>query len=93
MPKARRSSYTMAFRIKVIAEAEAVKNSLEIARYYGLSESMARRWRRDQATILSGKLKMSAKRAKMGRFALKCSELDEQAIGWFSQQRDLTFHL
>ena len=93
MPKARRSSYTMAFRIKVIAEAEAVKNSLEIARYYGLSESMARRWRRDQATILSGKLKMSAKRAKMGRFALKCSELNEQAIEWFSKQRDLTFHL
>ena len=52
-----------------------------------------RRWRRDQATILSGKLKMSAKRAKMGRFALKCSELDEQAIEWFSKQRDLTFHL
>ena len=47
MPKARRSSYTMAFRIKVIAEAEAVKNSSEIARDYGLSESMVRRWRRE----------------------------------------------
>ena len=93
MPKARRSSYTMAFRIKVIAEAEAVENSSEIARDYGLSESMARRWRRDQATILSGKLKMSAKRAKMGRLAPKCSELDEQAMEWFSQHRDLTFHL
>ena len=52
-----------------------------------------RRWRRDQATILSGKLKMSAKRAKMGRLAPKCSELDEQAMEWFSQHRDLTFHL
>ena len=93
MPKARRSSYTMAFRIKVIAEAEAVENSSEIARDYGLSESMVRRWRRDQATILSGKLKMSAKRAKMGRFAPKCSVLDEQVMEWFSQQRDLTFHL
>ena len=31
IPKARRSSYTMAFRIKVIAEAEAVENSSEIA--------------------------------------------------------------
>ena len=93
MPKARRSSYTTAFRIKVIAEAEAVKNSLEIARYYGLSESMARRWRRDQATILSGKLKMSARRAKMSRFTPKCPELDEQAMEWFSQQRDRKSHL
>ena len=83
----------MAFRIKVIAEAEAVKNSLEIARYYGLSESMARRWRRDQATILSGKLKMSARRAKMSRFTPKCPELDEQAMEWFSQQRDRKSHL
>ena len=93
MPKARRSSYTVAIRIKVIAEAEAVENSSEIAWDYGLSESMVRRWRRDQATILSGKLKMSARRAKMSRFTLKCPELDEQAMEWFSQQRDQTFHL
>ena len=83
----------MAFRIKVIAEAEAVENSSEIARDYGLSESMVRRWRRDKKTILSGKLKMFAKRVKMGRFTPKCPELDEQAMEWFSQQRDLIFHL
>ena len=70
MPKARRSSYTMALEIKVIAEAKAVGNNSEIARDYGLSESMVRRQRRDQATILTGELKMSAERAKMGRF--KC---------------------
>ena len=40
MPKARRSSYSMAFKIKVIAEAEAVENNSEIAREYGLSESL-----------------------------------------------------
>ena len=40
MPKARRSSYTMAFRIKVLAEAKAVENSSEVAWDYGLSESM-----------------------------------------------------
>ena len=68
MPKAHRSSYTMAFKIKVIAEAEAVENNSEIAQEYGLSESRVRRWRRDQATLLSGELKMSAKRAKMGRW-------------------------
>ena len=70
----------MAFRIKVIAEAEAVENSSEIARDYGLSESMVRRWRRDQATILSGKLKMSARRAKMSCFTPKCPEQNEQAM-------------
>ena len=93
MPKARRSSYTMAFRIKVVAEAEAVENSSEIAWDYGLSESMVRRWRRDQATILSDKLRMSARRAKKGRFTPKCPELDEQAMEWFSQQRDQKSHL
>ena len=93
MPEARRFLYIIVFRIKVTAEAEAVENSSEIARDYGLSESMVRRWRRDQATILSGKLKMSARRAKMSRFTPKCPELDEQAMEWFSQQRDQIFHL
>ena len=37
MPKARRSSYNMAFKLKVVAEAEAVENNSEIAREYGLS--------------------------------------------------------
>ena len=83
----------MDFKIKISAEAKAVENSSEIARDYGLSESMVRRWRRDQATILSGKLKMSARRAKMSRFTPKCPELDEQAMEWFSQQRDQKSHL
>ena len=89
----RRSSYTMAFRIKVVVEAEAIENSSEIAWDYGLNESMVRRWRRDQATILSGKLKMSARRAKMSRFTPKCPELDEQAMEWFSRKRDQIFYL
>ena len=93
MPKARRSLCAMDFKIKISAEAKAVENSSEIARDYGLSESMVRRWRRDQATILSGKLKMSARRAKMSRFTPKCPELDEQAMEWFSQQRDQKSHL
>ena len=93
MPKARRSSYTVAIRIKVVAEAEAVENSSEIAWDYGLSESMVRRWRRDQATILSGKLEMSTRRAKMSRFTPKCPELDEQAMECFLRQRDQIFHL
>ena len=88
MPKAHCSPYSMAFKIKVIAEAEAVENNWEIAREYGLSESMVRRWRRDQATILSGELKMSAKRATMGRFTPKYPKLDQQVMEWFSEQRD-----
>ena len=88
MPKARRSAYSMAFKIKVIAEAEAAENKSQIAREYGLSESMARRWKRDQATILSGELKMSAKRATMGRFTPKNPKLDQQVMEWFSEQRD-----
>ena len=68
MLKACHSLYPMAFMIKVIVEAEAVENSSEIARDYGLSESMVQCRRRDQATILSGKLKMSSKHAKMGCF-------------------------
>jgi len=44
----------MAFKMKVIAEAEAVENNSQVAREYGLSKSMVGRWRRDEATILSG---------------------------------------
>ena len=68
MLKVCHSLYPMAFMIKVIVEAEAVENSSEIARDYGLSESMVQCLRRDQATILSGKLKMSSKHAKMSCF-------------------------
>ena len=47
MPKVRRSSYNLAFKLKVVAEAEAVENNSEIATDYGISESMVRRWRKD----------------------------------------------
>lgn len=38
MPKVRRSSYNLAFKLKAVAEAEAVENNSEIARDYGISE-------------------------------------------------------
>lgn len=88
MPKARRSSYNMAFKLKVVAEAEAVENNSEIAREYGLSESMVRRWRKDQAKLFNGELKMSAKRTTMGRFTPKFPELDQQILEWFTEQRE-----
>ena len=86
MPKARRSSYNMAFKLKVVAEAEAVENNSEIAREYGLSESMV--WRKDQAKLFNGELKMSAKRTTMGRFTPKFPELDQQILEWFTEQRE-----
>ena len=51
---------------------------------------MVQCWRREQVTILSGKLKMSEKRAEMDRFTPKCPKLDEylflnpkpSAISW-----------
>jgi len=68
MPKARQSSYNMAFKLEVVTEAVAVETNLEIAREYGLHESMARCWCRDQAKLFNIELKMSTKRTTMGRF-------------------------
>lgn len=87
MPKARRSSYNLAFKLKVVAEAEAIENNSEIARDYGISESMVRRWRKDQANLFNGELKMSAKRKTMGCYSLKYPELDQTLLDWFSEQR------
>ena len=47
MPKARRTSYNLALKLKIVAEAEAVENNSEIAREYGVIESVVRRWRKD----------------------------------------------
>ena len=87
MPKARHSLYNMAFKLKIVAEAEAVDNS-EIAREYGLSESMVHHWRKDQAKLFNPKLKMSAKRTTMGRFTPKFPEQDQQILDWFIEQRE-----
>ena len=76
MPKVRRTSYNMAFKLKVVAEAEAVENNSEITRDYGISESF------------NGELKMSAKRTTLGRFTPKYPELDQQMLEWFSDQRE-----
>jgi len=86
MPKARGTSYTLAFKLKVIAEAEAVENNSEVARDYGISESMVRRWRRDQGVLFNGELKMSARRKTMGRYIPKYPELDQQ-FEWLTEQR------
>ena len=38
MPSTRRHSYDLNFKLKIVAEAEAVNNNCEIAREYGTSE-------------------------------------------------------
>ena len=88
MPKVRRTSYNMAFKLKVFAEAEAVENNSEIARDYGISESMVRRRRRDQVKLLNGELKMSAKQTTLGCLTPKYPELDQQMLEWFSDKRE-----
>ena len=67
-----------------MAEAEDVKNNSKIA-----SESMVRRWRKDQAKLFNGKLKMSAKQKMMGCYMPKYPELDQTLPEWFSEQRSL----
>lgn len=87
MPSTRRHSYDLNFKLKIVAEAEAVNNNREIAREYGISESMVRKWRNQQHVLFTGELKMSAKRVSMGRYRPKDPELDQKLADWFSDQR------
>jgi len=52
--KTRRHSYDLNFKLKIVAEAEAVNNNREIAREYEISESMVRKWRNQQDVLFSG---------------------------------------
>ena len=76
MPSTRRHSYDLNFKLKIVAEAEAVNNNREIAREYGLSESIVRKWRNQQHFLFSGEVKMTAKRASMGRYRPKDPDAD-----------------
>ena len=87
MPKARCSSYNLAFKSKIMAEGEAIENNSDIARKYGISESMVRHWRKDQANLFKGELKMSAKRKTMGCYMPKYPELGQTLLECFSEQR------
>ena len=61
MPKARHTSHNLVLKLNIVPEAEAVQNNSEIAREYGISESMVRRWRKDQGILFNGELKLSTK--------------------------------
>ena len=51
MPSTRRHSYDLNFKLKIVAEA--VNNNREIAREYGISESMVRKWSNQQHVLLA----------------------------------------
>ena len=85
MPTARCTLYNLAFKLKIVAEA--VENNSENAREYGISESMVRRLRKDQANLFNCKLKLSAKRKSMGCFIPEYPELDQRLLEWFSEQQ------
>ena len=87
MPNTRRHSYDLNLKFKIVAETEAVNNNREIAREYGISESMVPKWRNQQDILFSGELKMTAKHASMGRYRPKDPELDQLLADWFSDQR------
>ena len=87
MPSTRRHSYDLNFKLKIVVEAEAVNNNREIAREYGISVSMVRKWRNQQHVLFTGELKMTVKRASMGRCKSKDPNLDQSLAGWFSDQR------
>ena len=87
MPKARRTSYNLAFKLKIVAEAEAAENNSEIAREYGISESMVRCWRKDQANLFNGEIKLPAKQKMMACFTSKYPEFDQRILEWFTEQR------
>ena len=70
MPKACCSSYNLAFKPKVVAEAEAVENNSEITRDNG--SLLAKR----VSEPLQWELKMSAKQKTMGCYSRKYPELD-----------------
>jgi len=87
MPKASRTLYSLAFKLKIVTEAEDIENSSKIAREYGISESMVRRWRKDEANLFNGELKLSGKRKAMGCFMPKYPELDQRMLEWLKEQK------
>ena len=93
MPSTRRHSYDLNFKLKIVAEAKAVNNNRGIAREHGISKSMVRKLRNQQHVLFSGELRMTAKRASMGRYRPKDPELDQQLAEWFSDQRTQGKHL
>ena len=59
MPSTRLHSYDLNFKLKIVAEAEAVNNNREIAREYRISVSMVGKWRNQQHVLFTGEQRLS----------------------------------
>ena len=77
MPSTRRHSYDLNFKLKIVAEAKAVNNNREIAREYGISESMVRKWRNQQHVLFSGELRWQ-------RSVHQWDATDRRILSWIS---------
>ena len=77
MPSTRHYSYDLNFKLKIVVKAEAVNSNHEIAHYYGISQSMVRKWCNQKHVIFSGELRMTAKCASM-----ECYQLMD--LSWIS---------
>ena len=51
MPSTRHHFYDLNFKLKIVAEVEAVKNNREIAHEYSILESIVRKWRNQQSFV------------------------------------------
>ena len=83
MLKARRASYNLAFKLKIVAEAEAVENNSEMASVSPWSVAGVK----IKPTFFNGDIKLSAKRKTMACFTPKYPELDQRILEWLTEQR------
>ena len=87
MLKARRASYNFAFKLKIVAEAEAVENNSEVASVSPWSVAGVK----IKPTFFNGDIKLSAKRKTMACLTPKYPELDQRILEWLTEQRSQVF--
>ena len=56
-----------------------------------LLETTRERWRKDQANLFDGEIKLSANRKMMGCLTPKYPELDQRMLKWFTEQAKVSF--
>lgn len=77
MPSNCHHSYGFNFKLKIVAEAEAVNNNHKIAHENNISESIVRKWCNQQRVLFSGELWITAKWA-----SIECCQLKD--LSWIS---------
>lgn len=87
MSKSRRFAYDLNFKIKVICYAKNNNSNRAAAREFGINESMVRKWRKNENELLSGKIKITAKRMTQGKARPKDPDMENKLMDWFETQR------